>query len=87
MSINLIIERQPTTIFVTDSCEAGIGGFLVKTGRAFRFEIPDHLRFRVSNNVLEYLALLVAIWLGILDGEVSNDSCSLATSDNTSALG
>ena len=86
-SINLIIERQPTSIFVTDSCEAGIGYFSVKTGRAFRFEIPDHFRFRVSINVLECLALVVAIWFGILDREVSNESCSLAMSDNTSALG
>ena len=87
VSINLIIERRPDSLFVTDSCECGLGGFSVKTGRAFRFEIPPHLRFKVSNNVLEYLAEVVAIWLGVLEGEVTEESCVFAGTDNTSAVG
>ena len=61
IDINLIVERRPDQIYITDSCEYGIGGFSVKTGKAFRYEIPPYLRFKVSNNVLEYLAEVVAI--------------------------
>ena len=35
IDINLLIERQPNHLFVTDSCENGIGGFSMKSGRAF----------------------------------------------------
>ena len=87
ISINLIIERRPDCIFVTDACEHGIGGFSVRTGNAFRFDIPKHLLFRVSNNVPEYLAEIVAVWLGILDGEVRENSCVCSGTDNTSAVG
>ena len=87
ISINLIIERQPDCIFVTESCEYGLGGFSMKTGKAFRYEIPYYLRFRVSNNVLEYLAEVIAVWLGVLDGEVQDESCVFSGTDNTSAVG
>ena len=61
ININLLVERQPNHLFITDSCENGIGGFSLKSGRAFRFEIPNHLKGRVSNNVLEHLALTLCI--------------------------
>ena len=44
-SIKLFLERRPNAIFITDSCEHAIGGFSMKTGRAFCFELPEHLRF------------------------------------------
>ena len=61
ISINLVLERRPGGIYITDSCECGIGGFSLKTGRAFRWCIPPHLRFRVSNNMLEHIAEIVEI--------------------------
>ena len=74
-------------MFITDSCECGLGGFSIGTGRAFRYKTPENLRFRVSNNVLEFLAEVVAIWLGSLDSEVSSGSCAFSGTDNTSAVG
>ena len=32
ISINLVLERRPDSIFIMDSCEYGIGGFSLKTG-------------------------------------------------------
>ena len=61
ISINLVLESQPNSTLITDSCEYGIGGFSIKTGRAFRFKITEHLQFRVSNNMLEHLDKLIAI--------------------------
>ena len=50
-----------------DSYENGIGGYLLLTSKALHFELLTHFKGRVSNNVIEYLAELAAIWVGILD--------------------
>ena len=74
-------------MFITDSCECGIGVFSMKTGRAFRFELPVHSRFRVSNNILECLAGIVAIWLALLEGDLLPNDCAFAGMDSTIAIG
>ena len=86
ISINLIIERLPNHIFITDSCENGIGGFSLKTDQAYRFELPDHLKGRASNNILEYLAKIVCIWIGIIENEVIPLDYVFSCTDNTSAI-
>ena len=63
---NLIAERRPSHMFVTDSCENEIGGFSVSSGRAFRHEFPTHLKGREIINVLEHLDMLVAIFNSIV---------------------
>ena len=70
ISINIIIDRRPTNIFAMDSCENGIGGFSAETGKAFRHEITNNLRFKVSNNVIEFLSEVIDVWLGSLNDEV-----------------
>lgn len=87
ISINLLVECYPSQIYITDSYENGIGGYSLLTGRAWRFELPSHLKGHVSNNILEYLAEIVGIWMGILDGEVKKDDCIFSCTDNTSAVG
>ena len=51
ISVNLVVERWSDHALMTNSCEHAIGGFSLKNGRAFLYEIPDYLRFKVSNNV------------------------------------
>ena len=58
----------------------------MQSGHAFRFEIPDHLKGRVSNDVLEHLAEIVAMWLGALEGEASALECCFSCVDNASAI-
>ena len=86
ININLLVEREPNHLFITDSCENGIGGFSLKSGRAFRFEIPNHLKGRVSNNVLDHLAEIVTTWLSILHGEVHPIDCCFSGTDSTTAI-
>ena len=86
IDINLIVERRPDQICITNSWEYGIGGFSIKIGKVFWYEIPSRLRLKVSNNVLEYLAEIVAIWKGVLDREISSGSCIFSSMDNTSVV-
>ena len=51
------------------------------------FQDPPHLRFKVSNNILECLAEIMAMWLGIIEGELVEHSCAFSVTDNTSAIG
>ena len=87
VSLSLIVERQPDSVIITESCEYCVGSFSVKSGRDFRYETPAHLCFKVPNNILEFLAEVVAIWLGFFDGEVTQGSCVFAGTGSTSAGG
>jgi len=59
IDLNLLTTREPNNILRTDACEHGLGGYSLKTGRAWRWEIPLHLRGRKSINFLEFLACVV----------------------------
>ena len=64
--MNLVIERKPGSMFITDSCENGIGGFSLKIDRADVFKFPAHLKGWSNDNVLECLAEIVSIWVGTI---------------------
>lgn len=67
--MNLISFRQITNIYITDSCQSGLGGFSSK-GKAWRWKIPDCLLGHVCIGLLEYLAEVVAIWMDIINGDI-----------------
>jgi hypothetical protein len=84
--MNQITIRRPTKICWSDSCPFGIGGFLL-SGRAWRIRIPDSspiYGLDIANNVLEFLGMMVTIWLVLIECE---QDCILALGDNTSAIG
>jgi len=92
VSMNLLVHRYPTQLSISDACPFGMGGFLLKSGFAWRLLIPtDSKLYGVdpSNNVLEFLAMAVNIWLLVLESRANKVSheCFLALGDNTSALG
>ena len=86
VSMNLVIEWSSNLFCIADSCDHGIGVFFVKTGHAFRFEIPSNLRPRVSN-ILEHLAEIVDTWLGGIEGEIQKVSCIFDGTGNISGFG
>jgi hypothetical protein len=91
ISLNRITIRKPSKIGWSDSCPFGLGGFLL-SGRAWRIRIPETSPLfgaDIGNNVLEFLAMAVTIWIAILecDQEGSDQDCILAIGDNTSAIG
>jgi hypothetical protein len=91
ISMNLLTLRRPSQVGISDSCPFGMGGF-TWNGRAWRIRIPTSSTiYGVSeaNNVLEFLAMAVTIWIILLDCARSglNDECILSLGDNTSAIG
>jgi hypothetical protein len=91
ISLNCLTIRKPSKIGWSDSCPFGLGGFLL-SGRAWRFQIPSFSPIYgndIANNVLEFLGMLVTIWLSLLEcsAESSLQDCILAIGDNTSAIG
>ena len=85
-SINNIVFRRPSTFHWADSCPFGLGGYSA-SGRAWRFYIPPQLRTEHTNNVLEYMASIITIWIEIIEGRIPPLSCCLALSDSTSTVG
>ena len=85
-SINNLVFRKPSHFFWADSCPFGLGGYS-SSGRAWRFYIPPHLRSIHTNNVLEYMAIIITIWIDADEGLIPPLSCCLGCSDNTSGVG
>jgi hypothetical protein len=89
--MNQMTIRQPSKICWYDSCPFGVGGFLL-SGRAWRIRIPESsllYGLDIANNVLEFLGMMVTIWLVLVecDETSSQQDCILALGDNTSATG
>ena len=53
----------------------------------WRFRILDNLLFRVSNNLLEFLAAIVMPWINIFNGRLSSGDCTLSMTDSRMAEG
>jgi hypothetical protein len=87
IDLNLLTTREPNNILRTDACEHGLGGYSLKTGRAWRWEIPLHLRGRKPINFLEFQACVVGIMLSIEEDNPAAGYCYLSATDNTSAMG
>jgi hypothetical protein len=78
-------------LLFSDSCPFGLGG-MTWQGRAWRLKIPKSsilFGHHEANNVLEYLAMVITIWLCLLhcNKEALEQECILALGDNTSAIG
>jgi hypothetical protein len=88
VSMNRVVTRQPDRMSISDSCPHGLGGFLL-SGRAWRLRIPPASPLHgdsTMNNVLEFLAMAVSIWLQVLESDNHKDWI-LALADSTSVIG
>jgi hypothetical protein len=86
IDMNLIAFRKPTHIYRSDSCPFGLGGYSDK-GFAWCFEIPEDLRFRASNNLLEYIASIITPWVDMLTGQLNQGDCALSMTDSSTSTG
>ena len=84
VNMNLLTPRAPTHEYFSDACEHGLGGFALH-GRAWRLELPENLRGRLSLNMLEFIAAFVGPWIDIIEGNLPPLSCVLAHTDSTTA--
>jgi hypothetical protein len=83
--------RKPTRLGFSDSCPFSLGGFTHK-GQVWRILIPPDCAFYGEseiNNLLEFLAMVVTIWLIIIEcaAKGSSEDCILALGNNTSGIG
>jgi hypothetical protein len=88
ISMNLITICEPTCVCWLDACPFGLGGYSVN-GRAWRIRIPETSLIFGSpkvNNLLEFIAMVVNIWLECEDSTEAFQ-CILALGDNISAIG
>jgi len=85
--LNNLVFCNPAHLYRSDSSLHGLGGYSILTGKAWRFEIPPNLRLRASLNSLEFIALLITVWVDHLDNKIKKESCILSQSDSTSPCG
>jgi hypothetical protein len=88
ISLNTITFQRPSFICWSDACPHGLGGYDFK-GNAWRFQIPSAFRKDVvhQNNLLEFVASVISVWVAIINGVAEKEACFLALGDNSSAVG
>ncbi len=86
IDMNLVVFCQLTHIYWLDSCPFGLGGYSNK-GCTWRFEIPEDLCHRASNNLLEYVASIVSPWVDMLAGRLKRGNCALSLMDSSKFAG
>jgi len=91
ISLNGLTMKNPTKLTFSDSCPLGLGGF-TSNGRAWRLKVNPKSRTSSAckaNNILEFLAMVITIWLLLieLDEQGAEEELILALGDNTSAIG
>jgi hypothetical protein len=82
INLNLIAFRQPTHVYRSDSCPAGLGGYSHK-GFEWRFYLPGELKFPASNNLFKHLATIIMPWINIIAGHLRKGDCALSMIDST----
>ena len=88
MSINLLVTGEPNRICWSDACPCSLRGYSL-SGRAWRIQIlagNPLIGHSGVNNLLEFTAMVINIWLECLDSPTDQD-CILAVGDSTSAIG
>ena len=84
--MNLLVFRKPVKVYRSDSCPAGMGGYS-SDGFTWRWYIPEDLKFRASNNLLEHLGSIVTPWIDMLLGGLQKGDCFLSMTDSTTSEG
>ena len=83
--MNNIIERCPTNIYISDSCPLVLGVISIH-GRTWRYHVSRPLKGIISNNILEYIAEIIIIWVDIIEGHMNKEIFVLALSGSYIAI-
>ena len=86
IDMNLLTFQRPTHVYRSDSCPFGMGGYS-HTRYAWRYALPPNLRFRASNNLLEFIASIITPWVDMLAHRLSRSDCALSMTDSTTSAG
>ena len=83
--MNILIFREPNTVYRTDACEYGLGS-VFPDGSLWRWEIPLYLLHRVHITLLEFMAMVVPVWMDKLANKLHPLDCYLSLGDNANAV-
>jgi hypothetical protein len=86
ISMNIIVYRQPAHIYRSDSCPAGLGGYL-DSGFTWRYYLKPEHQFQATNNLLEHNAAIITPWVDIICGHLHLGACALSMTDSTTSEG
>ncbi len=86
INMNTIAYRCLTHAYQSYLCPARIGGYSNKSF-AWRYYLPQYLKFRASNNLLEHIAAIITPWVDIIAGHLTRGDCALLMSDITTSEG
>ena len=86
IDLNLLVFRRPSKVYRSDSCPAGMGGYS-SDGFTWRWYVPEYLKFRASNNLLEHLASIVTSLIDMRLGRLQEGDCFLSMADSTTSKG
>ena len=84
VSLNSLVFRKYEVVGISDACEYGMGGYTTN-GQAWRFLLPPNLQGVFTVNFLEFCAVIITLWLELLENKTN--VCYLVLSDSSSALG
>ena len=82
IDLNLIAFQHHTHIYRSDSCVAGLGGYS-QEGFAWRFYIPDDVKFLASDNLLKHIAAIITPWIDVFAGWLKESDCTLLMTNST----
>ena len=74
--MNLLVFRKPTKVYRSDTRPTSTGGYS-SDGYAWRWYVPEHLKFRASINLLEHMGSIVTPWIDMLCKRLTRGNCSL----------
>jgi hypothetical protein len=86
IDMNLLAFRAPDQIYYSDFCPASLGGYSDQLF-AWHFKVPDRLLVCAANNLLEYLAAIIAPWIDLINKRLTKGDCALSMTDSTTAKG
>jgi hypothetical protein len=86
IDMNLLAFCASDQIYYSDSCPAGLRGYS-NQGFAQWYHIPNKLLFRGTNNLLEYLAAIITLWINLINGRLHKGDCALSMTDSLTAKG
>jgi hypothetical protein len=82
ISINIIVYRQPTQIYCSDSFPAGLRGYS-DSRFAWQYYLKPEHHFQATNNLLEHIAAIITPWVDIVWGHLHLGVCTLSMTDST----
>lgn len=85
-STNCMSYRSPLHYYRAYTCPWGIEGYN-SNERAWRWELPPHLRWCATLNMLKFVATVIGPWIDLIEQILPPLSCIVSITDSTTTNG